>query len=155
MAKTPSEVYSHFDRLFQTAAQWIGLQRTAGSILAALYADECDGDSRLSVSELSERAGLSLSTVSSICSQLETLGITLKQSDDSQNGRGRRKSVVKLRLGIDGLLRLGMTRHLDEVSRNLRDMELVLEKLGVDPSNSIQRALSELTLFLAEPYGIT
>ncbi|MHA1909789.1 MAG: winged helix-turn-helix transcriptional regulator [Candidatus Thorarchaeota archaeon] len=155
MARTPSEAYNHIDRLFQTISQWIGLQRTAGSILAALYADECEGKSRLSVSELSERTGLSLSTVSSICSQLETLGITMKQSDDSQNGRGRRKSVVSLRFGIDGLLRLGMTRHIDEVSRNLRDIELVLDRLGIEPSNSIQRALSELSLFLAEPYSIT
>ncbi|MFW9849584.1 MAG: MarR family transcriptional regulator [Candidatus Thorarchaeota archaeon] len=144
----------HIDRLFQTAAQWIGLQRTAGTILAALYS-ESSQDEKLSVSDICDKTGLSISTVSSICSHLETLGIIVRQSEDQQQGRGRRKTVLSLRVGIDGLLRQGMNRYLEEISRILRDIESTMESSDFETGNSIQRALSEITLFLTEPFSIS
>jgi DNA-binding transcriptional regulator GbsR (MarR family) len=151
MGSMGHDAEAQIDRLFQTAAQWIGLPRTAGTVLASLYTESSGSDNRLSVNDLCKKTGLSISTVSSICSHLETLGIIVRQSEDQQQGRGRRKSVISLRVGIDGLLRQGMTRYLEEITRILRDIEILMETPGSHNGTSIQRALSEITLFLTEP----
>ncbi|MFW9979721.1 MAG: hypothetical protein ACFFEJ_16680 [Candidatus Thorarchaeota archaeon] len=145
----------YLDRLFQIAIQLVGLQRTAGIILAALYAESCENDSGFSVSELSEVTGLSLSTVSTLCSQLDSLGITAKQSVDQENGRGRRKSIVKLRLGIDELLRIGMKRYLSEINAVMHDIKTYADDPGVQTSLTIQRAMSELLLFQSQTFPFT
>ena len=149
-----NEEILHLDRLYQIAIQLIGLQRTAGIILAALYRESCEHDSGLSVSELSEVTGLSLSTVSTLCSQLDSLGITAKQSVDQENGRGRRKSIVKLRMGIDELLRVGLNRYLNEINKIMHDIKDYADEPGVDTSLTIQRALSELLLFQSQTFSL-
>ncbi|MFW9800623.1 MAG: MarR family transcriptional regulator [Candidatus Thorarchaeota archaeon] len=148
------EIKIQINRILQVGVRWMGLQRTAATVLAALYFQDCKSESRLSAKEISNVTGLSSSTVSSICSQLASLGLIIKQTD-SQKGRGRRRSVFFLRGGLSDVLKLGIRRNLDQVRRILKDIDALRNgPNGSDTLNqmTINRITGEIGLFLSEPW---
>ncbi len=108
----------------QVAVQWIGLQRTNGTVISALYIQDCTSNPWLSIGDICAITGLSLSTVSTICSHLETHGIIVRQVDESKKKPGRRKTMLSLRLGVGELLSIGMKMNVGKIGRILEDIKL-------------------------------
>ncbi len=153
MEEIIDEAHDQIRRILEVAAQWIGLQRASGVVLSKLYIHECTNQEPLSVKRMSELTGFSISTISSICSQLTTMGIIVGQSDGSSQIRGRRKIVFSLRMGIQELLQLGIRNYMSHVGRILSDIETIRNETGFKDSDShvtVDRAAYEITRFLSE-----
>lgn len=153
MKEINNENQDQIRRILEVGAQWMGLQRTTGSVLSTLYIHECRNREHLSIKRMSELTGLSTSTISVICSQLETLGIIIGQSDGPNETRGRRKIVFSLRMGIQDLLHLGIRNYMNQVRRILRDIETIKDETDFKESESqlpMTRAASEIAQFLDE-----
>jgi DNA-binding transcriptional regulator GbsR (MarR family) len=153
MKEINDEVQDQIRRILEVGAQWMGLQRTSGVVLSTLYIYESTNREQLSVKRMSELTGLSISTISSICSQLESLGIIVGQSDGSSQLRGRRKTVFSLRVDIQQLLQLGIKNYMNHVQRILRDIEAIRNETGFEDSDShmtMDRVAYEITQFLRE-----
>jgi len=137
-------------QILQIGAQWLGLQRTAGTVLTILYRGE--SSQGLSVNEISLATELSLSTVSSVCSQLESLGILMRRSNSNQQGRGRRKAIFVMCVGIHDMLKMGIRRRMDQVGRISRDLDQILIDLKHGNPNEyakVARAADEISIFLS------
>ncbi len=138
----------------QIASDVLGLQKSAGAVLAALYASDFNSGARLSSTDISDATGLSRSMISMVLSQFESLGIIETYLDNSKKRGGRRTMLFSLRVGIHGLLRLGIQRYLEQVQRVLGDLEDLKSSLETDEVNLrmvLDRVMSELTLFLTDP----
>jgi hypothetical protein len=97
-----------------------------------------------------------MSTVSTICSQLESLGIIVRQASGRSEGRGRRKAVFTLRMGVHDLLKIGIRKNVDQVRRIMEDIEILRNGTNGNDKvsqSTINRVASEIGLFLMEPYG--
>lgn len=148
-----NEVQDTITRILQIGTQWMGLQRTAGVILATIYTQECTSDDRLSAKDISDMTGLSQSTVSSICSHLEALGIIIGQTDDSHKGKGRRRIVFSLRVNIVELLQLGIKKNVHDVHRVYKDIEEIRNEHILEDITSqitLDRVAFEIAQFLSE-----
>ena len=75
-------------RFFEKQAEWIGLSKNAGPVLAALYTAKYETGERVSLEDLADSTSYSRSNVSLILTQLEALGIAIGEIDYSQTGRG-------------------------------------------------------------------
>ncbi|MCK5150267.1 MAG: MarR family transcriptional regulator [Candidatus Thorarchaeota archaeon] len=137
-------------RVLQVGAQWLGLQRTAGTIMAVLYRKE--SSEGLSVKEISNASKLSPSTVSSVSSHLESLGILMRRTNAIQQRRGRRKSVFVMCVGIHDILKMGIKRKLEQINRISLAIDQTLDSLKhSDPDEyaTIAQAADEINLFLS------
>ncbi len=153
MKEINDEAQNQIRRILEVGAQWMGLQRTSGAVLATLYVHEYINQEHLSIKSISEHTGLSTSTISPITSQLESLGIIVGQSDVANQTRGRRKTVFSLRMGIQDLLHLGIRNYMNHVRRILGDIETIKNETGFKESEShitMNRVVSEITQFLSE-----
>ncbi|MHA2027074.1 MAG: hypothetical protein ACXACG_00320 [Candidatus Thorarchaeota archaeon] len=153
MREINDEAQDQIRRILELGAQWIGLQRTSGVILSILYIHECTDREQLSIRRMSELTGLSASTISTICSQLEAFGIIVGQSGKSNQTRGRRKTVFSLRIGIHDLLHLGIKNYMNHVRRILGDIETIKNDSGfndLDSHLTMDRVANEINQFLDE-----
>lgn len=154
MNKSDTEVLDSISKPLQIASDVLGLQKSAGAVLATLYASDFDSGERLSSKEISEATGLSRSMISMVLSQFESLGIIETHLDNSKKRGGRRTMLFSLRVGIHGILRLGIQRYLGQVQRVLGDLEDLKSSLETDDVNLrmvLDRVMSELVLFLTDP----
>ncbi|MFW9806535.1 MAG: MarR family transcriptional regulator [Candidatus Thorarchaeota archaeon] len=115
-------------RTLIASIEYLGIQRSAIDILFVLYLEKLKNQPSLSISEIVQKSGLSLSSVSSLCSRLEAEGILTSRNDDSRAGRGRRKILYEFNMGLDELLKLGIRKYLREVGRICRDIKMRQKK---------------------------
>jgi DNA-binding MarR family transcriptional regulator len=116
-----NDIYPLLRRALLLSIQSLGIQQSATDILFTLYLEKHTNQSALPNKEIAEKTGLSLSSVSALCSRLESEGILIKQSDDSSTGRGRRKILYELNMGINEILTLGLRKYVQEAARICRD----------------------------------
>ena len=157
MNETKNEAQNQIRRILEVASQWLGLQRTSGAVLSTLFIYDCTDREMLSIKRLSELTGLSISTISTMCSQLESLGIIVGQSVAASQKRGRRKTVFSLRMGIQDLLYQGIRNYMNHVQRILNDIETIRhDSVFRDPESlkTMDRAIYEMSQFLDESHLI-
>lgn len=155
MNEVNEEIEYQISRVLGVCVEWLGLQRSAANILAALYVLKNSSGKSLSMDELCKVSNLSHSTVSSICSQLESLDLVERQLDGTPNARGRRRLVFSLRVGIDGLLKVGCKRNINNVLRILGDIRLMIDKTqdeDIESEINIQKITEEICYFLENPW---
>lgn len=107
------EVSSFFEKTLQICVEWLGLQTAATLILRILYLQH---GAFLSTKEISDKTGLSLTSVSLTCTQLEALGV-LRRETEYHKRKGRPRKLICIEGGIYELLKLGIKMHLDRVER--------------------------------------
>ena len=110
-------------RVFALSIQYLGIQQSATDILAILYLEKHMNESALSIKEIMRRTGLSLSSVSVLCTRLDAEGILEKRTDDSGIGRGRRKILYEFNMNLDDLFTLVLGKYIQEASRICRDIK--------------------------------
>lgn len=157
MAEFDAEIFDSISKPLQIASDVLGLQKSAGAVLATLYASDFSTGDRLSSKDISDATGLSRSMISMVLSQFESLGIIETFLDSSKKKGGRRTMLFSLRVGIHGLLRLGVQRYLGQVQRVLGDLEDLKSSLDADDVNVrmvLERVMSELVLFLTDPCSV-
>ena len=155
MIEIKGEIQHQIGRILGVCVELLGLQRTAAKVLAVLYMENNDSSKSLSLGKISKMTHLSQSTVWSLCSQLERLGILERQLDNSQYSRGRRKIFYSLRVGIDGLLKHGIIRNLGHVRQILDDIKIIKHELGNEDKESkmsISRVTQEICHFLEKTW---
>jgi DNA-binding transcriptional regulator GbsR (MarR family) len=143
------------NKVLQIGTDLLGLQRTAVHILAVLYKKGLFSTSGLSVKDLAAESGLSHSTVSSICSNLESLDIIVKLANGGQRGKGRKSAMYSMTIGIDELLKRGMRKSFEKVDRVSKTIDQILVDLKMHDSSTlalIAKAADEINLFLSGPY---
>ncbi len=144
-------------KLLQITAGMLGLQRSAGSVLAALYLSDFESGGRMSSKEVSDVTGLSRSMISMVLSQLQSLDIIDTHLDVTKKQGGRRTMLYSLRMGVHDLLKLVIQKYLEQTQRILNDLEQVKSGLPESDMESpliLDRVMSELILFLANPCGL-
>ncbi|MHA1948355.1 MAG: MarR family transcriptional regulator [Candidatus Thorarchaeota archaeon] len=146
---------NQINRILGICVEWLGLQRSAANILAPLYILKNNSNEALSMDELCRITNLSHSTVSSICSQLESLDLLKRELDGTTKARGRKRSAFSLRVGVDGLLKVGIQRNINHVLRILNDLQNIKSRI-VDKETEIENAISmiteEICCFLESPW---
>jgi DNA-binding transcriptional regulator GbsR (MarR family) len=156
MSKVSRRNINHqINKILQIGTDWLGLQRTAANILAVLYKKGLVSTSGLSIKDIANESGLSPSTVSSICSNLESLDIIVKHSNGGKQGRGRKSSAYSMTIGIDELLRRGVSKSFERVHRVSRTVDQILASLTTHDSSTlalIAKAADEINQFLSSPY---
>ncbi len=153
--KSRKHLNTQISKVLQIGSEWLGLQRTAGNVLYILYRQGLFSADGLSAKELSEMTGLSQSTVSSVCSSLESLDIITRRTDNNQSHRGRKKSVYVMAMGLDDLLRKGIQRNLDQVNKVSKNIDEILVNMNLEDSSSIAllaKVADEINLFLVTPH---
>ena len=157
MTEFDTEIIDSISKPLQIASDVLGLQKSAGAVLSTLYASDFNSGERLSSKDISDATGLSRSMISMVLSQFESLGIIETYLDSSKKKGGRRTMLFSLRVGIHGLLSLGIQRYLGQVQRvlgDLEDLKSSLESNDVNLRMVLDRVMSELVLFLTDPCGI-
>lgn len=153
MKQIENEIHPPIRRALEVCVQIMGIQRSAANILAVLYSKRNQAQNQLSSREISERTGLSISSVSVLCSQLESMGILARNSDGSGTTRGRRRGLYALEVGIEDMLSFGIRKQIQDVRRVYR--ELRVHSKSMRPSSEIDnkildRAEVEVASFLSE-----
>lgn len=152
--ETSTEIIS---KILQVTAEMLGLQRSAGSVLASLYLSDFEAGERLSSKDISNSTGLSRSMVSMVLSQMQSLDIIDTHLDASKKGGGRRTMLFSLRMGIHDLLKMVIQKYIEQIHRILNDLEQTKNQITDTDDASplvLDRVMSELVLFLADPFGI-
>lgn len=145
-------VNQQINKVLQIGVDWLGLQRTAVHILAVLYRKGLFSTSGLSVKEIAAESGLSQSTVSSICSSLESFDIIVKLTNGGQRGKGRKSSMYSMTIGLDELLKRGMRKSFERVDRVSRTIDQMLADINIQDSSTltlIAKAADEINIFLS------
>ncbi|MFW9864046.1 MAG: hypothetical protein ACFFEX_17560 [Candidatus Thorarchaeota archaeon] len=144
--------FHHVEQLMRLGAELIKLPSTASSVLSILYHQRCTGGEPLSMKTISTRSGLSVTTVSSLCTILESSGVLDKQAQFGKTGRGRKKLLFSMRMGLHEFLSYCVTRHLKEIERLHREMKNV-EPFGTNSELNdmvVSKAQIETEQFLLE-----
>lgn len=155
MIQTINDVNYQIHRILRVCVEWLGLQGTTVKVLTTFYSERFDANNSLSINNLSRITQLSQSTVSSICSQLELLGILEKRLDDTQKTKGRRRIIFCLRLGLGDLLKLGLSKNIRLVHSILSDIQQVrtmTETTDLENEVKVDQVLKEVSRFLTEPW---
>jgi len=113
MSINADEVSSFFEKTLQICVEWLGLQSAATVILRILYLQR---GAFLSTKEISAITGLSLTSVSLTCTQLEALGV-LRRETEYHKRKGRPRKLICIEGGIYELLKLGIKMHLGRIER--------------------------------------
>ena len=145
------EVQHQIGRVLGVCVEWLGLPRTAAKVLVVLFMKRHDSSESLSLAKISKMTHLSPSTVSSLCSRLERLGVLELRLDDSLYSKGRRKTIFSLRVGIDGLLKQGIFRNIIHIRQILDDIQIIkqgLDKSDKESEECISRVTQEICHFL-------
>ncbi|MFW9787741.1 MAG: MarR family transcriptional regulator [Candidatus Thorarchaeota archaeon] len=139
-------------RALGVSIEHLGIQRSATDILFILYIEKHETQSALSIRDIVRKSGLSLSSVSVLCSRLEALGILNRRSDDSSSGRGRRRILYELSMSIDELMTLGISKYIQEVGRICRDIKNFQRQNSPDGETKelLDRLENEICSFLSE-----
>ena len=125
MSINADEVSSFFKKTLQICVEWLGLQSAATVILRILYLQR---GAFLSTKEISANTGLSLTSVSLTCTQLEALGV-LRCETEYHKRKGRPRKLICIEGGIYELLKLGIKMHLDRIERiydAIKDLKSVM-----------------------------
>ena len=126
MSIDADEVSIFFEKTLQICVEWLGLQTAATLILRVLYLQH---GTFISTKEISAKTGLSLTSVSLTCTQLEALGV-LRRETEYHKRKGRPRKLISIEGGIYELLKLGIKMHLDRVERihdAIKDLKPVME----------------------------
>ncbi|MHA1902854.1 MAG: MarR family transcriptional regulator [Candidatus Thorarchaeota archaeon] len=154
MSRINGDPYDQLCRVLQAGVQSIGLPVSGGTVLAAIYFQQYRDGSLLSAKDISRITGLSQSSVSTLCSRLESQGVLACLTDDTHRRQGRRNLVYSLRLEIHEFLQLGIIKYLNEVRRILLDMEGRRDEWNLGEKSlqdALEKAAFEIQLFLREP----
>lgn len=146
MSLNADEVSSFFEKILQICVEWLGLQTAATLILRILCTQ---GGALLSTKEISAKTGLSLTSVSLTCTQLEALGV-LKRETEYHKRKGRPRKLISIEGGIYDLLKLGIKMHIDRVER-VHDAIMDLKPVMSNESKAVN--LDNLTLALERFLG--
>ncbi len=149
----PIEINPPIRRALEVCAQIMGIQRSAANILGVLYSERNQSQRMLSTREISTMTGLSASSVSILCSQLESMGILARHSDNSGASRGRRRSLYALEVGIDEMFSFGIRKQIQDVRRVYRELRVHRKSVLASSENYskvLNRAEVEVASFLSE-----
>jgi DNA-binding transcriptional regulator GbsR (MarR family) len=155
MTRFLDDVNYQINRILRVCVEWLGLQRTAVQVLTTFYSDRSKANKDLTIIEISRITTLSQSTVSSICSQLESLSILEKRLDGTQKTTGRRRIIFCLRLDLGDLLKLGLSKNIRRVHSILDDIHrgrLIIEGTAVENDEHVGHIINEVSKFLTEPW---
>lgn len=151
--KIENNIHPFLKRALELSIEHLGIQRSATDILLVLFLEKQNNNPALSIREIVQRSTLSLSSVSVLCSRLEIEGILMRRSDNSSQGRGRRRILYEFAIGIDELLAVGISKYMKEIGRICRDIKL-FKKQNVDTDISqndiLNRLESEICTFFSE-----
>ena len=86
------EVSIFFEKTLQICVEWLGLQTAATLILRILYLQH---GTFISTKEISAKTGLSLTSVSLTCTQLEALGV-LRRETEYHKRKGRPRKLISI-----------------------------------------------------------
>ncbi|MFX0055190.1 MAG: hypothetical protein ACFFAX_00315 [Promethearchaeota archaeon] len=152
MTKSIENGNHHIEQLMRLGVELLNIPSTASSVLAALYKQRCNNEVPLSMKAISELTGLSVTTVSSLCTILESLGVLDRQSHFGSTGRGRRKILFSMRMGLNSFLSHSFRKHLKEIDRIYNEMKQANSRLKISTEEKIVRtkAISEAKQFLAD-----
>ena len=154
MIQTVNDVNYQINRILRVIVEWLGLQGTAVKVLTIWYGERYDANISLSIDDISRISRLSQTTVSSICSQLESFGILEKRQDDSQKTKGRRRIIFCLRLGLGDLLKLGLSKNINrlfDILSDIQQMKLKIDTMDKEDTEKVKQVLKEVSRFLTEP----
>ena len=147
-------INTQINKVLQIGTEWLGLQRTASHLIGILYKKGLYSTSGLSIKNLVQESGLSQSTVSSICANLESLDIIVKRTNGGQQGRGRKSAQYSMAIGIDELLRRGLNTCLERVDRVSKNIDQILANISLHDNVTlalIAKAADEINQFLNNP----
>jgi DNA-binding transcriptional regulator GbsR (MarR family) len=147
-------INTQINKVLQIGTEWLGLQRTSSHVLGILYKKGLYSTAGLSIKSLVQESGLSQSTVSSICSNLESLDIIVKRTNGGQLGRGRKSAQYSMAIGIDELLRRGLNKCLERVDRVSKNIDQILTNISLHDNVTlalIAKAADEINQFLSSP----
>jgi DNA-binding transcriptional regulator GbsR (MarR family) len=154
MIKISLKKYSHLVRYLERQAEWLGLARNAGPVIATLFLSKFGSGDRLSADDVAKVTGYSRNYVSIILSQLEALGVANGEMDHTQTGRGRRRILYEIDTTMSSIASLGVKKTIDHLHeslgeiRNLRDLyndNSGIGKLLESLEKETQEALATLT----------
>jgi DNA-binding transcriptional regulator GbsR (MarR family) len=124
LMQTNNDAYFLLKRVLAVSVQYLGIQSSATDVLSILYLARLEDQTALPIKEIVRRTGLSLSSVSVLCSRLEAEGILHKHTDDSGASRGRRRILYEFIMSIDDLLVYVMRKYLQDIGRVHREIKL-------------------------------
>ncbi|TFG33929.1 hypothetical protein EU527_05975 [Candidatus Thorarchaeota archaeon] len=139
MSNFDLRAHSQLVRFFEKQAEWIGLAKNAGPILAALYVAKYEPGEKISLEDLSDLTRYSRSNVSLILTQLEALGIVYGEIDHSQTGRGRRRILYEIDERFTSLISLVVKTTILRLKETLSDIESLrkMEEHGLKRINEM------------------
>ncbi len=132
------EGYDHLVRFFEKQADWLGLPRNTGPVLASLYVAKYESDKKLSVDEICDFTHYSRSNVGLILSQLEALGLATGGADFQQSGRGRRRVLFTIDDSGSSLLSLGIRKMVDRLEDLVSQINVLMGIYGDDAPHIIR-----------------
>ena len=145
-------------KLLAISTQYLGVQQSATDILVILYLERYKNEAALSIKDIMNKSGLSLSSVSVLCSRLEAEGILNRRADVSSEGRGRKRILYEFSISINDLLKIGLRKYMQEVERVYRDIKLY-QKQNDDADTTfnemVARLESEVVFFYSESSQLT
>lgn len=152
MSKSIEKENHLVEQLLRNGTDLLKLPSTASSVLSVLYRQRCENGSPLSMKAISKETGLSITTISSLCTILESSGILDRQTQFGHSGRGRKKLLFSMRMNLHVFLSFCIRKHLNEIERISTEMKL--RKLAPNRPTTelafITRASAEAELFLSE-----
>ena len=127
MSDISLEGHGQLVRFFERQAQLLGLTRTTGLALAALYLAKYESGRKLTVDEVAKYTNYSRSNLGLILSQLEALGIVYSKADHKQAGRGRRRNLYTIDEDASSLIMLGIKTMMDRLSDLVSQIEYLMD----------------------------
>lgn len=141
--QTNNDTFFLLKRVLAVSVQYLGIQSSATDVLSILYLARLEDQTALPIKEIVRRTGLSLSSVSVLCSRLEAEGILHKHTDDSGMSRGRRRILYEFIMSMDELLVYVMRKYLQDIGRVYREIKLH-QIHDIEDDNSFKELLTKL-----------
>ncbi len=130
MINIKSEKMTPIIRYFNKVVEWLGLSRNSGSILALLYLARYDIGAKLSLDEISKATQYSRSNVTLILTQLESLGLLDGETDITQAGRGRRRTLYSIADDVSSPISILVKQAHHRLLVNLQEIKSLSSSLG-------------------------
>ncbi|NHJ15164.1 MAG: hypothetical protein EAX95_15890 [Candidatus Thorarchaeota archaeon] len=125
MSDAPLKTYGPLVRFLEKQAEWLGLGKNAGPVLAVLYLAKYQGEGTLSAEDIADRTSYSRSNVGLIISQMEALGLISGEMDYDQTGRGRRRFLYFIEDKVSSIVSLGIKKTIDKLEDSITEMESI------------------------------
>ncbi len=138
MINIKSEKMTPIIRYFNKLVEWLGLSRNSGSILALLYLARYDTGAKFSLNEISKATHYSRSNVTLILTQLEFMGLISGETDITQAGRGRRRTLYSIADDVSSPISILLNQIHQRLLVNLQEIKSLSSSLGSENDSLTQ-----------------